>query len=72
MKNNYKMTQCLLTCEKESTVVWIPADKAKLKKIKINGIHGIWTVVERYATDWADKIIENASDYRRHRDATDI
>lgn len=72
MDKEYKMTQCLLQRGNESKVAWIPSSKANLNKVRIDGIPGVWTVKERYATDLSSNVIENSSDYRRHREATDI
>lgn len=65
------LSQCLLmNDEGMQRVAWIPSVRAVLKRVRINGI--VFNVKERYSTVPTREAIENSSDYRRHRDSTDL
>ena len=66
------MTQCLLRQGAAARVAWIPTVKANLRQVKIKDIDGVWDVAEKWSTELASTIIDNSSDYRKHRQHTDI
>jgi hypothetical protein len=64
-------TQCLLIGDDGSQrVAWIPSIRANANKVRIDG--KIFTVKERYTSMPTKEALENSSDYRRHRKATDV
>lgn len=70
------MTQCLFERKKGNKTVqytaWIPSEKAKKNRtVNIKG-HGEWRIKEVFRTDDARDVIENSTNYKRHRKATDI
>ena len=64
-------TQCLLVTDAGIRyVAWIPTIRAKLNKVRIDGM--VYNVKERYSTMPTDDVLVNSNDYRNHRKATDI
>jgi hypothetical protein len=71
MNSNENHTQCLLISDGGmQQVAWIPTVRANLKRIRIDGT--VFNVKERYSTVPSREVLDDSSDYRRHRKATDL
>ena len=52
---------------------WIPSKFAKKgKKVRIDGMDGLWTIEDAGTTRSEDYLLKNKDNYRTHRKATDI